>query len=351
MNSSVNKDHVINNILVVNLRLLKLLGLWKGNISTLKFSWAMKLFIFYRWTLLIIMYLHIITEYLDIVFTWGDIENLAASGSTALMFTASVMKQTIFLLYENRFHDLVQSLRNGYLATSLRWTKEHYKILHDADRHAQTVSWRYYYLCIGTVISFMITAIFSSYGTTFGLEGYRQGNQTVKSLVFKAWFPFDIQQLGYFEIAFCYQMIPSIMGPAINAGLDTLVVSLMINCCGEFKVLKYSLRTIRKQVDELLALEKSSREESLTTNETLESRENRRERTRVSTGEHYESFEVSMVMKIQVVVFWVVMLCRVVLQYQHFKGPCCLHFPYTVSQPRRLWLEVKGNGKFVPVLN
>lgn len=274
MNSSVNEDHIINNILAVNLKLLKLLGLWQGNIASLKFSWAIKLFIFYRWALLIIMYLHTATEYLDIVFTWGDLENLAANGSVTLIYTTCIMKQTIFLLYEKRLQDLVHSLRSGYLATSLRWTKQHFKILHIADRRAQAASWRYYYLCIGTIISFFTTAILSSYGAAFGFEGFSQGNQTVKTLVFKAWFPFDIQQSGYYEIAFCFQIITCTMGPAINAGMDTLLVSVIINCCGEFKVLKYSLRTIRERAEVLLALEKSFQKESLSASETLRSKEN-----------------------------------------------------------------------------
>jgi hypothetical protein len=36
-------------------------------------------------------------------------------------------------------------------------------------------------------------------------------------------------------------------------------------------------------------------------------------------------FEVFMAVKIQVEVFWVVMSCGVVVGYQHFRGPCCLH--------------------------
>jgi hypothetical protein len=32
-----------------------------------------------------------------------------------------------------------------------------------------------------------------------------------------------------------------------------------------------------------------------------------------------------MAVKIEVKVFWVVRLCRVVVRYQHFRGPCCLH--------------------------
>lgn len=285
MNLSVNEDHDINNILVVNLKLLKLLGLWQGNISALKFSWAIKLFISYRWALLIILYLHTATEYLDIVFTWGDLENLAATGSVTLIYTACIMKQTIFLLYEKRLKDLVQRLRSGYLATSLRWTEDHYKILQKADCRAQAASWRYYYLCIGTLISFFTRSILVSYGSALGLEILNQGNQTVKTLVFKAWFPFDIQQPGNFEIAFCFQIISCIMGPAVNAGMDTLLVSVIINCCGEFKVLKYSLRTIRERAEYLLASEKLHKMESFSASEALECENSRREQPGFSTGE------------------------------------------------------------------
>jgi hypothetical protein len=36
-------------------------------------------------------------------------------------------------------------------------------------------------------------------------------------------------------------------------------------------------------------------------------------------------YEVFMVVKIQVQVSWVVMPCDVVVGYQHFRGPSCLH--------------------------
>jgi hypothetical protein len=45
-------------------------------------------------------------------------------------------------------------------------------------------------------------------------------------------------------------------------------------------------------------------------------------------------FKVFMVMKIHVV-FWAVTLHSVAVGYQHFRGPCCLHFQG----------EVNGDGK------
>jgi hypothetical protein len=37
---------------------------------------------------------------------------------------------------------------------------------------------------------------------------------------------------------------------------------------------------------------------------------------------HFEAFTVVM---FKVEVFWVVMPCSVMVGYQHFRGPCCLH--------------------------
>jgi hypothetical protein len=43
-------------------------------------------------------------------------------------------------------------------------------------------------------------------------------------------------------------------------------------------------------------------------------------------------FEVFIAVKIQVEVFWVVMVCSVRVGYQCFGGPCCLHLHGEVSQ-------------------
>jgi len=36
-------------------------------------------------------------------------------------------------------------------------------------------------------------------------------------------------------------------------------------------------------------------------------------------------FGLSRVMKIQFEFFWIAMLCSIMIGYQHFRGPCCLH--------------------------
>jgi hypothetical protein len=45
-------------------------------------------------------------------------------------------------------------------------------------------------------------------------------------------------------------------------------------------------------------------------------------------------FEVFMAVKIQVI-FWVVMPCNTAIEYQHFRGPCCLHLQGEVNGTER----------------
>jgi len=55
----------------------------------------------------------------------------------------------------------------------------------------------------------------------------------------------------------------------------------------------------------------------------------------VQTKSKNARFEVSVVVKIQAEVFWIVIPCSVVIGYRHFKSLCCLH----------LQSKVTGNGK------
>jgi hypothetical protein len=57
-------------------------------------------------------------------------------------------------------------------------------------------------------------------------------------------------------------------------------------------------------------------------------------------------FEVFMVVKIQVKVFWVVMLSGPAVGYQHFGGPYCLHLQGEVHNARKwTWEKEQGAGQ------
>jgi hypothetical protein len=58
-------------------------------------------------------------------------------------------------------------------------------------------------------------------------------------------------------------------------------------------------------------------------------------------------FKVFTVVNIQVMFFWVVMLYSVVVGYQHFRGPCCLHIQGELhgitTQRTSTWILKKGS--------
>jgi hypothetical protein len=67
----------------------------------------------------------------------------------------------------------------------------------------------------------------------------------------KAWYPIDIQQPGNYLLLFVFQLIIVTVGPMVNIGTDTFLTSLMIHACGEFRVLKKSLRNVKQRAVQL----------------------------------------------------------------------------------------------------
>jgi hypothetical protein len=66
------------------------------------------------------------------------------------------------------------------------------------------------------------------------------------------------------------------------------------------------------------------------------------------TFSSYERFEIFMTVRIQVVVFWDVTPCIDVVGYQHFRGPCYLHFQGEVSGVLEVDIDI-GQGVQSPV--
>jgi hypothetical protein len=257
MDLSLNEERRINDCLNVNLKVLRLVGLWQDFTPTKHFPWTVKLFSHYKWMLLFLMIAHTTSEITDILLTWGDLKNLAENGSVALIYAAAIFKQINFLLRQKRIKGITHNVKNNLFSKLMKWREHQDTISRKANRRAHIVSWTYYGFGIVAVSCFVLMAIFKSYAEYFGfgkIQG-NKGNSTLKTPIFKAWFPFDIQQSRYYVLAFVFQLLLGICGPMINIGIDTFVLGLIIHCCGQFKILKYSLRTIRERAEILVAQE------------------------------------------------------------------------------------------------
>jgi hypothetical protein len=288
MDLSVNEELPSNDCLRVNLKVLRLVGLWQDFTPTKHFAWTAKLFSYYKWILLFLMIVHTISEIIDIVLTWGDLKNLAENGSLALIYTAAVFKQLNFLLRQKRIEDVVHNVNNNLFSKLHNWTLLQNKITQKVNRHAYIVSWTYYIFGITSASLFVLLAVSKSCGEYFGLGNIQAhtGNRTLRTLIFKAWFPFDIQQSRYYALAFAFQLLLGIVGPLINIGIDTFIVCLIVNCCGQFKILKYSVRTMRERAEELVTQEIISRENCESVKDVPEHKKNvRSKETGIITGD------------------------------------------------------------------
>jgi hypothetical protein len=253
MDLSENEESCRKDCLGVNLKVLRLVGLWQ-DFTNHSGEWTLKVFTYYKWTLLFLMITHATLEIIDILLTWGDLKDVAENGSVALIYVAAIFKQMNFIFCEKRIKLMIKKVKSNFSSTLLKWTGNQNKIIRKANRRAYIVSWIYYGFGVVCISCFVTTAVIKSYSEYFGF-GKTQRNKTVKTLIFKAWFPFDIQQPCYYILAFIFQLLLATCGPMINIGIDTLIVSLIINCCGQFDVLHYSLRSIRERAEELAVQE------------------------------------------------------------------------------------------------
>jgi hypothetical protein len=68
-----NEESCNSDFLGVNLKVLRLVGLWQ-NFTNHAAQWTVKVLNFYKWTLLLLMITNATLEITDILLTWGDLK-------------------------------------------------------------------------------------------------------------------------------------------------------------------------------------------------------------------------------------------------------------------------------------
>ncbi|KAJ9575695.1 hypothetical protein L9F63_007454, partial [Diploptera punctata] len=71
-------------------------------------------------------------------------------------------------------------------------------------------------------------------------------------LIGKVWLPVNIQEPKTYIIMFVFQTIVYTFGPGVNIATDALIAGLLMHMCGEFHVLKYALRNLKRRALQLL---------------------------------------------------------------------------------------------------
>ena len=68
-----NEESCNSDCVGVNLKVLQLVGLWQ-NFTNHTAQWRVKVFSFYKWTLLLLMITNATLEITDVLLTWGDLK-------------------------------------------------------------------------------------------------------------------------------------------------------------------------------------------------------------------------------------------------------------------------------------
>jgi hypothetical protein len=252
------KDDLLNDFLKVNIKTLKLVGLWNNFGLERKTHDAYTVFSLFVSTVISI---HVMTQVADLFYSWGDLDNFSATASTFLTYGAALIKQLCYLKNSKRIYGMVYRLRDGKLSSPSTWSEEQKKVANAYDKHAKIMSWSYYSLGIGCLFGFAMTAILST-----SVQTQDGANSTVASsrkLPYRAVFPFDTEQIGYYGIAFSFQMLVILFGPTVNIGVDTMFVGLVIHACGQFKILKNSLRNIKQRATNVLEIGRARQKDAL----------------------------------------------------------------------------------------
>jgi hypothetical protein len=187
----------------------------------------------------------VVTQVADLFYVWGDLDSFSATASTLLTYGAALIKQMFYLVNSNRIYRMIYRLVDGKLSPPSKWSEEQKNIAKSHDRHASIMSWTYYSLGVGCLFCFAMTAIVSN-----SIPKQAENNSTAPSprkLPYRAAFPFDTEQVGYYGLAFSFQMLVILFGPTVNIGLDTMFVGLVIHACGQFEILKSGLRNIKQR--------------------------------------------------------------------------------------------------------
>lgn len=253
------KDDLLKDFLRVNIKTMKLAGMWNSFGLERKTRPA---YTTYAWFVPTVIFLHVVSQVADLFYVWGDLDSFSATASTLLTYGAVLIKQLCYLVKRNQLYRIVYRLRDGKLSPPSKWSEEQKNIAKRYDRHVRIMSWSYYSLGVGCLSCFAMTAIVSN-----SIPTHAETNSTAPSprkLPYRAVFPFDIEQVEQYGIAFSFQMLVILCGPTANIGLDTMIVGLVIHACGQFKILKNALRNIKQRATIVVDNEQIKKRDSTT---------------------------------------------------------------------------------------
>ncbi|PSN47655.1 Odorant receptor 74 [Blattella germanica] len=239
--------------MAINIKAIHVVGLWNYHWKK-KNQWRYYAYCLFSSIQISILAVHTVTQFLDLCINSHDMATYATTAWLTINYFAATTKQVFFVYHRDELQDTTLKLKGGILSKGLRWSKEQDDIALKTHKQVRTLSLIYDWMGVICVIGIVSIAIQSSYYKLYaeftGLQNYT-GQETEFQLPLQAWLPFDIQKPGNYLIAFTFQVTTLLIGPIVNIGTDGFMAGLMIHACGEFRILKHSLKMLKRRARQL----------------------------------------------------------------------------------------------------
>ncbi|KAL0839131.1 hypothetical protein ABMA28_017104 [Loxostege sticticalis] len=164
----------------------------------------------------------IMAQFVDLIIIWGDVALMTGTAFLLLTNVVLALKVLNMVCRREEIRAIVEETDGQLQAVNTDWGKE---IVKSCDRHL-------------TVLISVYTCL--SYLTIMGwATGHEEGE-----LPTRAWYPYDTTTSPGYEITSWQQVVGVCLGAGVNISLDTVVVSLMAQCCCRLKILATSLKKL-----------------------------------------------------------------------------------------------------------
>ncbi|KAL0883470.1 hypothetical protein ABMA27_016841 [Loxostege sticticalis] len=164
----------------------------------------------------------IMAQFVDLIIIWGDVALMTGTAFLLLTNVVLALKVLNMVCRREEIRAIVEETDGQLQAVNTDWGKE---IVKSCDRHL-------------TVLISIYTCL--SYLTIMGwATGHEEGE-----LPTRAWYPYDTTTSPGYEITSWQQVVGVCLGAGVNISLDTIVVSLMAQCCCRLKILATSLKKL-----------------------------------------------------------------------------------------------------------
>lgn len=208
-----------------NFKILTILGLWDLRIHNTFKNWF---YYCYQIFSLLFLILFIILEYIDLYFVRHDLEKFNFNLCATVTTTATIMKTMRAL---QKFPD-INGFRQDFNRDSEK-DKDYKKIILKASLEMKYLINFFYSLTFILIVIWSLTPLLD----------YKSGDW---KLMYRQWYPFDVQQFLNYVIAYVYQVISLIIIASNVVASDLVVWCFMISMIAEYEILETDIRKINE---------------------------------------------------------------------------------------------------------